>query len=217
MMDDANKPRVLPEILARKSAKFFSHEMLPNDVIASLFEAARWAPSSGNGQPWRFVITRRGSEGHRKLSATLRDSNRWAASAPVLVLAAVRRDHVHPTKPSKPNRLALFELGWSVGNLVTQATLLDIATHPIAGFDANVAGDLMGMPEAYQSAVVIAMGRSANRGEFVDRLGVEVGQSRERIPLTDFVFEGCWDRAFKASVQKADAVGSGDPMGCEVG
>ena len=151
-------PPLLKAIAARRSLRAFADRPVSDDLLRILFEAVRWAPSSGNGQPWRFVVTRRGSEAHTRLAATLRSGNAWATRAPVLMLAAVKTVHDAPGKPVRANRRALLDLGLGLENLLLQAGAEGLVGHPMAGFDADAAGRAVGVEGEHEVAVMVALG-----------------------------------------------------------
>ncbi|MDO8970254.1 MAG: nitroreductase family protein, partial [Saprospiraceae bacterium] len=117
----------------RWSPRAYSAQPVEKQHLLSLFEAARWAPSSGNMQPWTFIVTTLADpEPHAKLVAALGERNQmWAKHAPVLVLSIVQRDR----EPGKPNLWATYDLGQSVAHLSVQATALGLFVHQMAGFD----------------------------------------------------------------------------------
>jgi len=175
------------ELLARRwSPRAFSPRPVESAKLAHLFEAARWAPSSYNAQPWAFIVaTRKDAEGYNRMLSTLVDVNRqWAQKAPVLILAVAKLDFDHV---ARPNRHALYDLGQAVANLTVQATALDLHIHQMGGFDLHSARELFAIPTGYEPAAVLALGYQE---------GLLEGQAaRTRKPLTDFVFSGSWGRA----------------------
>ncbi len=166
---------------ARWSPRAFSARPVEGDKLAALFEAARWAPSGGNAQPWAFVVvTPDETEAHRGLLGALSGRNpAWAANAPVLVLAAAR---LYP--PSDPrNRYAYYDAGQAVAHLTLQASALGLNVHQMGGFDANAACAAVGMPDGY---VPMTCPKTYER---------EMAP-RTRKPLAEFVFRGRWDQPF---------------------
>jgi nitroreductase len=177
----------LHELLARRwSPRAFSQRPVEPAKLARLFEAARWAPSSYNAQPWAFIVARReDAEGYNRLLSTLVDANRqWAQQAPVLILSVAKLDYDHV---ARPNRHALYDLGQAVANLTVQATALDLHIHQMGGFDPRSARELFAIPAGYEPVAVLALGyQEAEHG---------APTARTRKPLTDFVFSGSWGRA----------------------
>src|SRR5712691_2956422 len=145
------------ELIRRRwSRRSFSERPVDEEALRALFEAARWAPSSYNEQPWSFILTRKGEEAFDRLAACLTGSNvRWAPRAPVLVLSVAKLDIA---RSGAPNRHAFHDVGLSVDNLVLQATALDLFVHQMAGFDTEKAREVFGVPEGYEPVAVIAIG-----------------------------------------------------------
>jgi len=176
------------ELLARRwSPRAFAPRPVEREKLTQLFEAARWAPSSYNAQPWAFIVAtrREDAEGYNRLLSTLVDVNRqWAQRAPVLILAVAKLDFDHA---ARPNRHALYDLGQAVGNLTVQATALDLHIHQMGGFDPRAARELFAIPAGYEPVTVLAVGyQEAPPAD---------PAARTRKPLTDFVFSGSWGRA----------------------
>ena len=137
-----------PLIAQRWSPRSFAEKEIPKEDVASLFEAARWAASSFNEQPWRFVVAARSDrEGFEKIVGCLVEGNRaWARSASLLIITAVRTRFA---RNDKTNRHAAHDLGLAVGNLSLQATDLGLSLHQMAGFDADKARETLGIPEGF--------------------------------------------------------------------
>lgn len=123
--------------------------------VQSLLEAARWAPSSFNEQPWSYVVGFKGDEIHAKLADCLKEGNAWAKTAPVLMLSVAKTffDHNH-----KPNRHALHDTGAASVLMALQATEMDLAFHQMAGFDSEKARMLFGIGEGFEPVAMIAIG-----------------------------------------------------------
>jgi nitroreductase len=185
---------VIEPILGRRSLRAFDREPPGEGEMWTLFEAASLAPSSGNAQPWRFVIARRGSAACSALGDTLRPSNRWALAAPMLVTTAVRSMHEHPTKPPKENRLALLELGLAIGNVLIQAAALGLIAHPVGGFDRDAAREAMGIPSEWQLGVLLAIGRPGDPERLEPDVRARDPRPRERLGVSEMVFERHWGR-----------------------
>lgn len=186
-------PALLRAIADRRSLRAFADRPIPDERLAVLFEAARWAPSSGNGQPWRFVVTRRGGEAFERLADTLRPGNAvWAPRAPVLLAAAVKTVRDDPGKPVRPNRRALFELGLALENLLLQAAHDGLLAHPMAGFDADAASDALGTPGEHQLVALVALGYPGDPGSLAPEARAKDERPRGRLPLSAFVFEDRW-------------------------
>ena len=176
----------------RWSPRAFAARPVERAKLLSLFEAARWAPSGNNRQPWRFVVgTSDHPEDHALLAATLNERNRrWAWYAPVLILVVAQ------LSPQPGKELAsLYDVGLAVGNLTAQAVDLGLVMHQMGGFDAEQARATLGIPEGYVPVVVIALGYPGSPQALPDDLREREMAPRSRKPLEDFVFEGHWQLA----------------------
>lgn len=149
------------ELLARRwSPRAYAAERpVPPEILAQLFEAARWAPSSNNGQPWSFIVGVKGTETWDKIFDTLVPFNQtWAKNAPVLVLGLARKVF---QKDGSPNRHAMYDLGQAVSMLLVQASSLGLITHQMGGFDPAKASAVFHVPDNYDISAVIAIGYQA--------------------------------------------------------
>jgi nitroreductase len=170
-----------PLLAERWSPRAFdaAHEVGDEDLDA-LLEAARWAPSSGNTQPWRFLVARRGEPAFDRLAALLMPGNRtWAASAGALVLAAAQT--VDETGRDRP--WALYDTGQAVAALTIQAQHEGLAVHQMGGFDAEATRDTFSLPDSIQPVVVVAVGRRDPRADLPEPLATRERAPRTREPL----------------------------------
>lgn len=179
---------VLPIFHERWSPRSFGDNPVSNETLARVFEAARWAASSYNEQPWRFIVGRHGSETYKKIFESLGEFNqKWARTAPVLVIGVALNRFSHN---GTPNRFAFYDLGAAASYMTLQAAALGVRTHQMAGFDHDKARALLGIPEEYVIGSVIAMGYQ----DEPEKLGDEkmIGQEtspRSRKPLREIVLE----------------------------
>ncbi len=172
---------VHPLIRARYSPTRFAPRPVPTAALQRLLEAARWAPSSYNRQPWYFLVTQQGQEGYQRLLQTLAPTNRaWAQHAPVLILACARH---HDERG--PNGYADHDLGLASGFLALQAVAEDLGTRFMAGFDKDAARTAFAIPEAYLPRTVIAVGYPAAEA-------TPTPQQRSRRPYAAWVGWGAW-------------------------
>ena len=178
---------VLPAIQERWSPRAFSDRDVAPADLARVFEAARWAASSYNEQPWRFLVGTRNSLTYKKIFDSLIAFNQgWAGSAPVLILGATKTKFSHI---DAPNRVALYDLGAASSYLTLQAAALGLATHQMAGFDEAAARQALEIPEDYALGAVIALGYQDDPATLdSDQLIALEIAPRERKPLNDFVF-----------------------------
>lgn len=147
---------------------------------AALLEAARWAPSANNSQPWRFLLARRGSSDFLRLLATLHPGNRtWAVHAAALVLAvAVTED-----SEGRPQPYATYDLGQAVAHLTAQAEAEGLSVHQMGGFDRAGAAIEFALPHGLQPLVVVAVGAPGDAGTLPEALAAREVAPRERLPL----------------------------------
>ena len=181
-------------IRERWSPRAFSSRPVDPDLLQSLFEAARWAPSAMNAQPWIFLTAtaERQPEAHAALAETLSENNRrWAPRAPVLVLALAKGER----EPGKPNRYAAYDLGQAVAFLSLQATALGLYLHQMGGFDAHLARQRLAVPSAYEPMVVLAVGYADSPDILPEDIRQRELAERSRKMQEEFVYTGDWGEA----------------------
>jgi nitroreductase len=182
------------ELIGRRwSPRAFSERPVEPDKLRSVLEAARWAPSSWNDQPWAYLVARREDrENYDALFGVLMDMNRsWAGKAPVLVLTLA---HTRLEKDGQPNRHGFYDLGQATANLVIQATSLGLATHQMGGFKVEAARERFGLPEGWEPVSVIALGYPGEADSLPEPLREREMAQRRRKRLDEFVFSGTWGR-----------------------
>lgn len=175
--------------LNRWSPRSFSGEPVPDTVLASAFEAARWAPSAFNAQPWRFIVARPGEAAWDSFVSFLAPRNRlWAARASALLVIASRRE-VERNGDIAPNHSHSFDTGAAWANFAHQALLLGWHTHGIGGFDRAAARAALNIPEDFAIEAMVALGR---RGALTDLDAQFHAQEQpsSRSPQSAFVFAG---------------------------
>lgn len=182
---------ILEVLSQRWSPRAFAPRGVENDKVTILFEAARWAPSCYNDQPWSFLLTRRSQDpAYEQLLACLMPANQaWAATAPLLVLNTVRQNFLHN---GKPNRWAFYDLGLAVGNLLAQATALELSVHQMAGFDAALAHHSLGLPSDYEAVAVMAIGYLGDAALLPAGVEEKSPTLRERKSQEDLLHMGRW-------------------------
>lgn len=177
----------------RWSPRSFSDRPVSNHDLLIVLEAARWASSSSNEQPWRFVVTRK-SDGvlHERLLAALTPSNQaWAKSAPVLLLTVAKETF---TQTGATNLYARHDTGGALAHLSLQATALGLHVHSMAGFDGAKARKDLGIPEGYEPIAVVALGYLGSPDTLSETQKERELAPRKRKPLSQLVFGGEWDR-----------------------
>jgi nitroreductase len=178
-------------IRRRWSPRAFSERPVESDKLRSVLEAARWAPSSRNEQPWAFLLaTREDPESYERLFGVLMEMNRaWAQKAPVLILTLA---HTQLTKDGTPNRHGFYDLGQATSNLLLQATSLGLVTHQMGGFDVEAARQRFHVPSGWEPVSVMALGYPGEVESLPEALREREMEQRRRKPLEEFVFAGAW-------------------------
>lgn len=149
------KPQLLQPIQHRFSPLIFNEEPVRQEDLETLFEAASWAASSYNAQPWIFIYERKGTEGFAVLQSLLTDYNiHWTSSAQILMLSVSK---VIDDK-GRENYYALYDLGQAVSSMAIQASSMGIQIHQMGGFDRIKARETLGIPSEYQIGSMIALG-----------------------------------------------------------
>ena len=185
---------VLPIFHQRWSARSFAdHDVNPAE-LRKVFEAARWAASSNNEQPWRFIVGTRNSLTHQKIFESLVGFNKsWADTAPVLILGVAASKF---TQSGAANSYALYDLGAAASYLTLQAAALGLTTHQMAGFDHDAARKALEIPEDYALGSVIALGYQGEPEALANEQLIERELSvRSRKPLGEFVFSAWGETA----------------------
>lgn len=157
--------------------------------IVPLLEAARWAPSSGNEQPWRFILVPRAHPRRASLEDALKPGNAWAKRASVLIATFAKQTRA---KNDAPNRWAEHDTGAATAYLLAQATAEGLAAHAMGGFDAVAVREVFRVPEEYTPMAVIAVGRYDP--DLRDpALEEREARPRTRKPLGEIAFLGKWE------------------------
>jgi nitroreductase len=175
----------------RWSPRAFADKPIPPDVLRSLFEAARWAPSSNNEQPWAFLVApKEDKENFEKMLSVLVEFNAgWAKHAPVLTLVVAKLSFA---KNNTPNRNAQYDTGSATAWLSVEATARGLFVHQMAGFDPEKARHAFGIPVGWEAIAALAIGYPGDPGSLPDRLKERELAPRTRKPLSEFVMDGHW-------------------------
>jgi nitroreductase len=176
----------------RWSPYAFADRPVPEADLRSVFEAARWAPSSYNEQPWRYIVaTQNDPEQFQRLLSCLVDGNQlWAKAAPVLVLGVAS---LRFALNAKDNRAAVHDLGLAAGNLLLEATARGLFVHQMIGILPDKARDIYGIPDGFEAWTGLAIGYKADPANLPGPLRERDLASRQRKPLREFVFSGKWE------------------------
>jgi len=190
----ARPGRPVHELMIRRWSPYvFDGRAVDPDDLASIFEAARWAPSSFNEQPWRYIVaTRDDREEFERVASCLLDANRaWAEQAAVLALGAVS---LRFGRNDKPNRVAQHDLGLASAGLTFEATARGLSVHQMAGILPDRARELFEIPEGFEVITALAIGHVGDPDAAAGGLGDRDRAERTRRPLDESVFSGRWGR-----------------------
>src|SRR6267154_1676054 len=178
-------------IRERWSPRAFADKPVPQNVLRSIFEAARWAPSSSNEQPWAYLVaTKDDKDGFEKMLSVLVEFNaNWAKSAPVLAIAV---SELAFAKNNAPNRNAQYDTGAATMLLSVEATAQGLAVHQMAGFDPEKARQLFGIPAGWEAIAAIALGYPGDPASLPPPLKDREMAPRTRKPIAEFVMAGQW-------------------------
>lgn len=180
---------IVAHIAERWSPRAFEDRPIADDDLMCLFEAARWAASAFNAQPWRFVYAHRGDPDFDTLVSCLIEYNAsWAQHAAVLLIASAKSHH----DDGKPNGHAAHDLGQAMAMLSVEATARGIYVHQMAGFDAAKARERLGVPDGFVPTTAAALGYLGDASSLSDRLRQREEAPRERLPVSQFAFKGRW-------------------------
>ena len=179
-----------PLIYRRWSPRAMSGEPLTERELLTLFEAARWAPSTYNEQEWRFLYARRDTPSWPLLFDLLTEANQlWCARAAVLVVVLARKTF---TRNGKPNPVHLFDVGSAWENLALQATAMGLVSHGMAGFDFEKARGVLRVPDHFAVAAMFALGRPGDPDQLPeDYRAMEVPSQRR--PVKESICEGAFN------------------------
>jgi len=175
-----------PILAERWSPRGFDagHE-LTTEQITLLLEAARWAPSASNSQPWRFAVAQRGTDAFKAILSSLTPRNQaWAHAASALIVVAAET----VKSDGSPSRWASYDTGQAVAHLTVQAEHEDLAVHQMGGFDRDRLDTLLELPaHVTPLVVVVAVGRRGQTSQLPEPFASREDAARERRPLTDLL------------------------------
>ncbi len=195
MVKEANPDHPVQELIVKRWSPYgFSGCPVSKADLCALFEAARWAASSYNEQPWRFIVaTKQEPEGHDRMLTCLVEANQaWAKAAPVLALGVIQHSF---SRNNKSNRVAAHDLGLAVGNLLVEATARGIFVHQMAGILQGRARYLYEIPPDAEAWTGIAIGYAAPPDHLPEALRERDLAPRTRKPLSEFVFGNGWNES----------------------
>lgn len=176
------------QFINRWSPRSFLEKEIPDDVLMRLFEAARWAPSANNLQPWRFIVART-KEDKEIFYSFIRPSNLvWCKKAPVLAMIVSEK-----VSERGDNKWHAFDTGAAWGFLALEAHNQGLVTHAIGGLDAEKAREVLHIPMEYEVQAVIAIGYQGDKAALPPELQ-EREQPNQRRPLQESIFEGVFGK-----------------------
>lgn len=184
-------PHVHKLIRDRWSPRAFADRSIPAEEAKSLFEAAQWAPSCYNAQPWGFVVaTRDQPEDFARLLSCLVPFNQdWAKAASMLLVTTARTAFEHN---GKPNAHAWHDVGLAVAQLTLQAESLGLQAHQMAGIDVEKTRETLAVPEGWDPVTAVAIGYPGDPESLPEGLRDQEVGGRQRKPLSEIVFGGRW-------------------------
>lgn len=175
----------------RWSPYSFSDRAVSQSDLCSLFEAARWAASSYNEQPWSYIVATKENpaEFARVLSCLVEGNQAWAKAAPVLALGLAKSIFSHN---KQDNRVAVHDLGQAAACLTMEATARGLSVHQMAGIVPAKARELFQFPEHIEAWTGIAIGYKGDPAQLPEAMRARDTSARQRKPLSQFVFTGKW-------------------------
>lgn len=176
--------------LKRQSPRALSGEKISEEELMTLFEAGRWAPSSYNIQPWRFIYAMRDTPEFETLFSLLGDFNKsWCVNASVLIVTISAKTSKNPKGEIKENVTHSFDTGSAWENLALQAQTMNLVAHGMSGFDYAMAKEKLDVPDDYSVEMMIAIGKHGKIENLPEALRAgEIPNDRKK--LEEIVFEG---------------------------
>ena len=187
-----------PLLADRWSPRAFDPTPVPSDEIVAVLEAARWAPSAMNAQPWRFIVGQVTPTGadltYTGIYESLMPGNQaWAGKAPVLIAAVARVE-----EDGGPRASGTYELGLAVAQLTLQAHSMGLHVHQMGGFNADEVATTFGVPSDHLVVAVLALGRIGDPNLLPDWAKERESSPRERLPLAELAFSDAWGNPLAA-------------------
>jgi len=186
---DESVMKPAPFIMERYSPYAFAPQSIPEEQLRILFEAARWAPSSFNEQPWRFLYTTREhvKEFDLFLSILFETNRSWAKYASVVGLSMAKLNF---TYNNRPNKFALYDTGQAMGMLLAQATFMGFKVHQMGGYSVEDALNKLQIPDGFEPAAMFVIGIPGNVETFSPEIRKLELRERSRKPLNHIVARG---------------------------
>jgi nitroreductase len=192
MEKPANIDHEILDLLSRRwSPRAFSNRPVPETVLSRMFEAARWAASSYNEQPWTYILGVKAEDPAEfdRIGSTLYPPNAWANSAPVLAISVAKLKFSHD---GSPNRVAIHDVGAASAYFTLEGLREDVYVHQMGGFDAKKAKELFSIPDDYEAVAALAIGYLGDPESLPEALKDREKAPRTRKKIQEFVFRGKW-------------------------
>ena len=168
----------------------FDDKEIEAEKLRSLFEAAMWAPSSRNAQPWRFIYVKKSHRNYQKVFNLLDEGNKeWAFTAPVLAISIAE---TISTYKGRPNYYAFHDTGMAICNLLLQATHLGLFVHQMGGYNMEKAEEVFRIPERYTPVAMMAIGYKGDPSVLEVKVAEREQSVRRRNKITEHLYEGVW-------------------------
>ncbi len=193
---------VHPPIATRRSPRAFDAvHTLSADQMRDLLEAARWAPSAMNRQPWHFIVGLRDDETHKAIFDTLNEGNQvWAWAASALAAVVVDNGPTAEAQTAHTDAGRAYEVGLAMGLLGVQAVAMGLATHQMGGFDRARLAEVFDLPGNARPLAVVAIGALGDPAELPEPLRAREAAPRQRRPLAEIAHAGVWGESWTGTV-----------------
>jgi nitroreductase len=177
-----------PVIAARRSPRMFDPDaVLDTEALVAVLEAARWAATWGHRQPVRFIVGLRGDATFGEITHLLKRGNRYSHAAGALIMVCIDEGEDERTA-----RYAAVDAGAAIAQLTIEAVSRGLVAHPMAGFDADGACEVFGIPGGVRPVAVVAVGSLGDYDSAPQEIVERDAQGRSRLPLDDVAFAGSW-------------------------
>jgi len=183
--------KIDPIFVERWSPRSFLEQPVPEEKLMRLFEAARWAPSAFNHQPWRFILLTSREDKERFYPCISQNNLAWCRKAPVLVLIISEINRDGALNPSHA-----FDTGAAWGYLSLAATMEGLATHPMTGFDFGMARSILNIPEEYAIQALVAIGYQGSP-DLLDEPLRQREFPKGRRPLDELIYAGSFGKPLR--------------------
>ncbi|MDX8431639.1 MAG: nitroreductase family protein [Candidatus Algichlamydia australiensis] len=183
---------ILPEILNRWYSRAMNGESISDEELMTLFDAARWAPSSYNGQPWRFIYVKREDPEWEQFLDLLIDFNKnWAKNAGAIICTISRKTFTHNDKPCKTHS---FDTGAAWMGLAIQGVSMNLVVHGMEGFSYKRAREILEIPDEYEVEMMIAVGRPGLKESLPEDMQ-KMEKMSDRNPINSFAMKGKYKKS----------------------